>query len=87
MGHDQARASLARQTTAERTWQALAWEARARVAMARVDDHRARISIDNARLAMEGSEIPLAAWRERLREAFLEAPSVRAIIESSRPSR
>jgi DNA-binding winged helix-turn-helix (wHTH) protein len=112
-------------TTAERTWQALAWEAGARVAMARVDDHRARTCIDNARLAMEGFEVPLAAWRvhatagelerrwgneraaerhyslgretvlalahslvdhERLREAFLEAPSVRAIIESSRPT-
>jgi DNA-binding winged helix-turn-helix (wHTH) protein/tetratricopeptide (TPR) repeat protein len=106
--------------TAERTWQALAWEASARVAMAEGDRQRARTCIDSALSAMEGFEVPLAAWRvhasavelerrlgnqraaarhrslgratvlalatslvdhERLREAFLAATPVRAIID------
>ena len=50
-------------TTAERTWQALAWEASTRVAMAEDDHHRARACIEKALSAMEGFEVPLAAWR------------------------
>jgi DNA-binding winged helix-turn-helix (wHTH) protein len=109
--------------TAERTWQALAWEASARVAMAGSDHRRARTCVDNALSAMQGFEVPLAAWRvhgmaaeletrlgdpragERhltlgratvlaladsleehppLRETFLAAPPVRAIIDPGR---
>lgn len=105
--------------TAEHTWQTLAWEASARVAMTQGDHGRARTCIDGALAAMEGFEVPLAAWRvhasaaelerrlrnpravawhravaramvlalakslvdhEGLREAFLGAPAVRAII-------
>ncbi len=112
--------------TAERTWQALAWEASARVAMAGGDRHRARTCIDKALSAMEGFEVPLAAWRvhasaaelERrqgnqraaghhrslsratvlvlanslvdhgpLRETFLAAPPVRAIVDPGRGTR
>src|SRR5216683_3122913 len=110
-------------TTAERTWQALAWEASARVAMAEGDRGHARTCVDRAVAAMEGFEVPLAAWRvhasaaelerrlgnqraagrhrslgrstvlalanslvdyERLRETFLAAPPVRAIIDPGR---
>ena len=49
--------------TAERTWQALAWEASARVAIAQRELHRAQNCIDHALAAMEGFEVPLAAWR------------------------
>ena len=112
--------------TAERTWQALAWEANARVAMARGDHHRARTCIESAASAMEGFEVPLAAWRvhasaaelekrlgnsraaghhrslsratvlslanslvdhDPLRETFLAAPLVRAIIDPGRRTR
>ena len=105
--------------TAEHTWQAIAWEASTRVAMTQGDHLRARTCIDGALAAMEGFEVPLAAWRvhasaaelekrlrnpravawhravgramvlalakslvdhEGLREAFLGAPAVRAII-------
>jgi hypothetical protein len=113
-------------TTAERTWQALAWETSARVAMAEGDRGRARTCVDKAVAAMEGFEVPLAAWRvhasaaelerrlgnqgaagrhrslggstvlalanslvdhERLRETFLAAPPVRAIIDPGRGTR
>jgi hypothetical protein len=112
--------------TAERTWQALAWEANARVAMAGGNHHRARTCIESAASAMEGFEVPLAAWRvhasaaelerrlgnqraagrhrslsratvlalanslvdyEPLRETFLAAPPVRAIIDPGRGTR
>ena len=49
--------------TAERTWQALAWEANARIALARLDVDRAGKCITEALSAMEGFEVPLAAWR------------------------
>jgi DNA-binding winged helix-turn-helix (wHTH) protein len=49
--------------TAERTWQALAWDTNARVATAEGDFNRARSCIDHALFAMEGFEVPLAAWR------------------------
>ncbi len=59
-------------TTAERTWQALAWEASARVAMAEADRGRARTCVDKAVAAMEGFEVPLAAWRVHASAAELE---------------
>jgi len=49
--------------TAEHTWQALAWEVNARVAMAERDLTRARDCIAKGLSAMEGFEVPLAAWR------------------------
>ena len=94
--------------------------------MAGGDDRRARTCIDSALSAMEGFEVPLAAWRvhasaaeverrlgneraegrhrslgrstvlaladsledyERLRETFLAAPSVRAIIDPGHGTR
>jgi tetratricopeptide (TPR) repeat protein len=48
---------------AEHMWQALAWEANARVAMAELDAPRAQDYIAKALSAMEGFEVPLAAWR------------------------
>jgi DNA-binding winged helix-turn-helix (wHTH) protein len=49
--------------TAERTWQALAWEVSARVARASGDLSRARDCVTKALAAMEGFDVPLAAWR------------------------
>jgi hypothetical protein len=49
--------------TAEHTWQALAWEVNARVAMAELDLTRAQDCIAKGLSAMEGFEVPLAAWR------------------------
>ena len=49
--------------TAEHTWQALAWEVNARVAMAELDLTRAQDCIAEGLSAMEGFEVPLAAWR------------------------
>ena len=58
--------------TAERTWQAMAWETGARVAMETGDRRRARVCIDSALSAMEGFEVPLAAWRVHAGAAELE---------------
>jgi DNA-binding winged helix-turn-helix (wHTH) protein/tetratricopeptide (TPR) repeat protein len=49
--------------TAEHTWQALAWEVNARVAIAELDLTRAHHCIAKGLSAMEGFEVPLAAWR------------------------
>jgi hypothetical protein len=49
--------------TAERTWQAMAWEANARIALESPDVEHARRCISNALSAMDGFEVPLAAWR------------------------
>jgi len=49
--------------SAEHMWQALAWELNVRVAMAGLDVPRARDCIAKALSAMEGFEVPLAAWR------------------------
>jgi len=49
--------------TAEHTWQGLAWEMNARVAMAELDMTRAHDCVANGLSAMEGFEVPLAAWR------------------------
>jgi hypothetical protein len=62
--------------TAERTWQALAWEASARVTMAGGDHHRACTCIEKAPSAMEGFEVPLAAWRVHRSAADLGGASV-----------
>ncbi len=61
----------------ERTWRALAFEANARIAIGEGDLERAHDLIIQALQAMEGFELPLAAWRvhgtaaalhERMRE-------------------
>jgi FixJ family two-component response regulator/DNA-binding winged helix-turn-helix (wHTH) protein/tetratricopeptide (TPR) repeat protein len=57
--------------TAEHTWQALAWELNARVAMAERDRTRAQDCIAKGLSAMEGFEVPLAAWRVRATAAEL----------------
>jgi hypothetical protein len=49
--------------TAEHTWQGLAWEANARIAVQRLDRDRARDCIAMALSAVQGFEVPLAAWR------------------------
>jgi DNA-binding winged helix-turn-helix (wHTH) protein len=49
--------------TAERTWRGLAWETNARVALANRDYNRARECIGKAVAAVEGFEVPLAAWK------------------------
>src|SRR5262249_38215641 len=49
--------------TADRMFQALAWEANARVAMPESDLARAADCIGKAVAAIEGFEVPLAAWR------------------------
>jgi len=62
--HPQAETFLtAALATVEHTWQALAWEANARVAMAAQAWNRAEECIANALSAIEGFEVPLAAWR------------------------
>ena len=57
--------------TAERTWQALAWEANARVAVAQRDFDRAHDCVAKALSTIEGSEVPLAAWRVQATAAEL----------------
>ena len=49
--------------TAEHAWQALALEVNARIAMAELDLTRAQDCIAKGLSAMEGFEVPLAAWR------------------------
>jgi len=49
--------------TTEHTWQALAWEASARVAIAERDLVSAEECVTKGLSAMEGFEVPLAAWR------------------------
>ena len=49
--------------TAERTYQGLAWEANARVATALQDWKRAEEYVAKALTAIEGYDVPLAAWR------------------------
>jgi tetratricopeptide (TPR) repeat protein len=49
--------------TAEHTWQALAWEVNAGVSLAELDLPRARECIARGLSAMDGFEVPLAAWR------------------------
>src|SRR5208283_83470 len=63
--------------SAEHMWQALAWEANARVAMAELDIPRARDSIAKALSAMEGFEVPLAAWRVHATASELRSSAVR----------
>ena len=49
--------------TAERTWQALAWEANARLALRLSDTRRAQTLIEHALTAIDGFEVPIAAWQ------------------------
>jgi tetratricopeptide (TPR) repeat protein len=65
--------------SAEHMWQALAWEANARVAMAEVDAARARDCIAKALSAMEGFEVPLAAWRVHATASELHQTDDRAL--------
>ena len=51
------------QQTSEHTWQALAWDAIARVAMVELDVQRTQNCISRALSAIDGFEVPLAAWR------------------------
>ena len=50
-------------STEERTWRALALEANARVAVEEGDLSRGQHWVTQALQAMEGFEVPLAAWR------------------------
>jgi DNA-binding winged helix-turn-helix (wHTH) protein/tetratricopeptide (TPR) repeat protein len=50
-------------TAPERTWQALSWDAHARVALASGDLQGGQKSIDRALEAVEGFEVPVAAWQ------------------------
>jgi hypothetical protein len=50
-------------STEERTWRALALEANARVAVEEGDLPKGRHWVTQALQAMEGFEVPLAAWR------------------------
>jgi hypothetical protein len=61
--------------TAEPTWQGLAWEANARVALANFDRSRARNCIARALSTVQGSEVPLAAWRVHATAAQIEQES------------
>ena len=49
--------------TAEHTWQALAWEVNARIALVDLDLARTQDCIAQGLSAIEGFEVPLAAWR------------------------
>lgn len=61
---ENAEAFLASATsTAERTWQALAWQTNALVALAMGDTQRARAHVGNALAAVDGVEVPIAAWQ------------------------
>lgn len=59
--------------TAEHTWQALACEVNARVALAELHLTRAQDCIAKGLSAMEGFEVPLAAWRVHATAAGLYA--------------
>jgi hypothetical protein len=67
--------------TGEQTWQALAWEANARIALASGDRDQAQAYIRKALLAMEGFEVPLAAWR--VHETAAELSERRGDIEAA----
>ena len=49
--------------TEERTWQGLAWDAHARIALASGDLRGGQDSIGRALTAIEGFEVPVAAWQ------------------------
>jgi tetratricopeptide (TPR) repeat protein len=61
--------------TAEPTYQGLAWEANARVALANRDHARARECIGHAVSAVQGLEVPLAAWQVHATAAHIEEES------------
>jgi hypothetical protein len=73
----------------ERTWQVIAWEINARVALTKQEHARARECIGNAVSAVEGFELPLAAWQVHATAAHIEErlgnlKSARSHRESSR---
>ncbi|HKN16701.1 MAG TPA: AAA family ATPase [Candidatus Sulfotelmatobacter sp.] len=59
----------------ERTWQALAWEVSTRIAIAQGDLQRARELIAKALSAINGFDVPLAAWRVHATTAELHQNS------------
>ena len=58
--------------TEEHTWQGLAWEANAQVALANQDHARARDCIAKGVFAIQGFEVPLAAWQVHATAALIE---------------
>src|SRR6202021_4062609 len=58
--------------TEERTWQGLAWEINARVALANRDEARARDCIARGVSAVQGFEVPLAAWQVHATASHIE---------------
>jgi DNA-binding winged helix-turn-helix (wHTH) protein/tetratricopeptide (TPR) repeat protein len=68
--------------TADHTWQGLAWEVSARVALANQDSARARDCIAKAVTAVQGFEVPLAAWQVHATAARIEEES--GNLESAR---
>jgi DNA-binding winged helix-turn-helix (wHTH) protein len=59
----------------ERTWQGIAWETNARVALGKQDYARARECIGSAVSAVQGFEVPLAAWQVHATAAHIEEES------------
>jgi DNA-binding winged helix-turn-helix (wHTH) protein len=59
----------------ERTWQGIAWETNARLAKGKQDYARARECIGNAVSAVQGFEVPLAAWQVHATAAHIEEES------------
>jgi DNA-binding winged helix-turn-helix (wHTH) protein/tetratricopeptide (TPR) repeat protein len=56
----------------EVTWQGLAWEAGARIALAKNDTSEAKLRLSSALSAIEGYEVPLAAWKIHASAAEVE---------------
>ena len=75
--------------TAERTWQALAWDVNARIALAGDDPRQARDLIERGLAAIDGVEVPVAAWQVHATAAEVfqasgETDSAQSHRESSR---
>jgi tetratricopeptide (TPR) repeat protein len=71
--------------TEERTYQGLAWEINARIALTNRDHPRARDCIEKAVSAVQGFEVPLAAWPVHATAARIEEES--GNLESARSHR
>jgi hypothetical protein len=71
--------------TADHHYQGLAWEVNARVALESGDLPRARDCIAKALAAVQGFEVPLAAWRVHATAARIEEQS--GDLETSRSQR
>ena len=75
--------------TEERTWQALAWDVNARTALAGGDPRGARDLIERGLAAIDGIEVPVAAWQvhttaAEVFQALRETDRARSHRESSR---